>query len=72
MNNKKIMVSVFFTKAGIISVNYLDKNTKANASWYKDKCLKTGLNKWKNTHKKTEYKKILLHDENGPINISKL
>ena len=72
MKLKKIVISIFFSKTGIISLNILNKNLKANAKWYKDICLKNAFKEWKNTHKKQGINKIILHHDNSPIHTSKI
>ena len=64
------MVSVFFTKAGINSINVLESNNKATATWYKDQCLHTVFSNWKSSNKKCGFEKILLHHDNAPIHRS--
>ena len=66
----KIMVSVFFGKTGINSMDILNEGEKANAAWYRDKCLKSAFNNWKKSHRKCGYEKIILHHDNAPTHKS--
>ena len=39
IKDEKLMISIFFSKTGITSLNVLNKNSNANAKWYRDICL---------------------------------
>ena len=70
IKDQKIMVSVFFSKSGINSITILNQKEKANATWYKDKCLNSTFCEWKKSHQKCGYEKIILHHDNAPIHKS--
>ena len=61
--DKKIMVSIFFSKAGVISLDVLNENHNANRTCYKEVCLKNLFNQWKIRHKKCGLASIVLHHD---------
>jgi [histone H3]-lysine36 N-dimethyltransferase SETMAR len=69
---RKIMVSLFLSKAGILSWTFLPENRTADASWYTKKCLSNLMRKWKKVNSKTDFSKILMHYDNAKIHNSRL
>lgn len=72
IKDEKLMISIFFSKTGIVSLNILNKKFKANSKWYRDIFLNNAFIEWKNSHKKQGINKILLHHDNAPIHTSKM
>ncbi|CAB3257263.1 unnamed protein product [Arctia plantaginis] len=65
---KKRMVTVFFSKRGILSTIVLDKQKTVTASWYTEKCLPRVLQALKNERPNSRLDTLFLHHDNAPAN----
>lgn len=63
--DKKIMVSVFFSRKGVEGITVLKSGEKATAKWYRDFCLDPLIQNWNNTHSTPTSSKLKIHHDNA-------